>query len=86
MHTVELLDEALRLARSIGYQIRQECLDGSQSGACVLGGKKLLFLDLADGPNEHLEVTLAVLREERQIEQSPASPQLRDLLALRKSA
>ncbi len=45
MHTVELLKQALDLARRSGYQIRQEWLDGSPGGACVIRGQKWLFLD-----------------------------------------
>ena len=45
MLTVELLEEALELARRAGYRVRQEWLEGCAGGACVIKGQKWLFLD-----------------------------------------
>jgi hypothetical protein len=45
MLTVELLEQALELARRNGYKIRQEWLEGSPGGACIIRGQKWLFLD-----------------------------------------
>jgi hypothetical protein len=45
MLTVELLEQALELARRNGYKIRQEWLEGSLGGACIIRGQKWLFLD-----------------------------------------
>jgi hypothetical protein len=45
MLTVELLEQALDLALRSGYKIRQEWLDGSSGGACIIHGEKWLFLD-----------------------------------------
>jgi hypothetical protein len=45
MLTVELLEQAIELARRNGYKIRQEWLEGSPGGACVIRGQKWLFLD-----------------------------------------
>ena len=47
MHTVELLEEAMETARKLGYQLRQEWLDGTGGGACQFGGKQWIFIDLA---------------------------------------
>lgn len=62
MHTVEMLEHALRAARTAGYQLREEWLGGSGGGACVLRGKKQLFLDLGQSPAEHLGHAVAALR------------------------
>lgn len=86
MHTVELLDEALTLAGQIGYRIRTEWLDGSGGGDCEIGGQKWIFLDLALGPAEQLEQVLATLRREPAAQTSSMSPQLRQLVEVRKSA
>ena len=51
MHTVELLEEAIEVARRLGYHVRVEPLDG-HAGYCVVAGKKLLLVDLAAGPAE----------------------------------
>ena len=45
MLTLELLEEALELARRAGYRVRKDWLDGCSGGACVIKGQKWLFLD-----------------------------------------
>ena len=86
MHTVELLEQALDLAGRLGYQIRQEWLGGTGGGGCELAGRKILFLDLALGPIEQLEQVLDALRGQPDALRLPMPHQLRDLLAVRKSA
>ncbi|HUT08883.1 MAG TPA: hypothetical protein VMY42_00160 [Thermoguttaceae bacterium] len=86
MHTIELLEQALDLAARLGYQIRQEWLDGVAGGGCVLGGRKVLFLDLALGPIDQLEAVLETLRREPQAHSLPMPHQLRKLLEVRKTA
>ncbi len=49
MTTVELLEQALDLARRSGYKVREEYLDDCLGGACVIKGQKWLFLDPAMG-------------------------------------
>ncbi len=63
MHTVELLDEAIRLAQGLGYRLRQESL-GGVGGACEIRGEKWLFLDLDAGPQEQLDCVLGALARE----------------------
>ena len=58
MHTVELLAEALNLAGRLGYEVRQEWLGGNGGGTCELKGRKILFLDLALGPADQLEMVV----------------------------
>jgi len=86
MHTIELLEQALDLAARLGYTIRQEWLDGVAGGGCVLGGRKVLFLDLALGPIDQLEAVLETLRREPQPIILPMPHQLKKLLEVRKSA
>ncbi len=64
MQTVELLYEARQVAERLGYQIREENLGGVGGGACEFGGRKWLFIDLAQGPPEQLEALVATLRED----------------------
>jgi hypothetical protein len=64
MHTVELLQEALRSAQRLGYQVRHEWLGGSGGGACEIQGRKWLFVDLAMGPADQLAQVLDTLRRE----------------------
>jgi hypothetical protein len=88
MHTVHLLDEALRAAERLGYQVRHEWLGGTGGGGCEIKGRKWLFVDLALGPGDQLEQVLDALRREGAAPSLPAAEPLRQLLQppLRKSA
>ena len=86
MHTVEALEQALDLARRLGYEIRQEWLGGSGGGGCELGGRKVFFLDLALGPIDQLEQVLDTLHREPDAAGLPMPHQLRQMLAVRKTA
>lgn len=61
MHTVEVYECAKRVARSLGYEIREEELGGVGGGACEVAGNKYLFVDLAMSPVEQLELVTQVL-------------------------
>jgi hypothetical protein len=52
MHTVDLLEQALALAASLGVRVRQEWLGGSGGGSCEIRGQRWLFIDLALTPAE----------------------------------
>ena len=86
MHTVELLDQALDLAQRLGYTLRHEWLGGSGGGGCELYGRKILFLDLATGPEDQLDQVLDTLRQEPDAAVLPMAHPWRGLLKLRKSA
>jgi hypothetical protein len=86
MHTIELLAEALDLAGRLGYELRQEWLGGNGGGACELRGAKILFLDLALGPAEQLDVVLDALRHEPASATLSMPHTLRELLPQRKIA
>ena len=85
MPTVEMLDEALDLAKRLGYAIRPECLGGRGGGGCELRGRKLFFLDLDLGPADQLEQALETLRREPKSAALPMPHQLRWLLRMRKA-
>ncbi len=86
MHTVELLEHALDLAGRLGYRVRHEWLDGDGGGGCELHGRKLLFVDLATGPEDQLERVLDTLRREPEATALPMAHPLRELLKVRRSA
>jgi hypothetical protein len=86
MSTVELLEQALALAKRLGYAIRQEWLGGSGGGACEIKGKKLLFLDLAQTPLDHLDQVLEMLQRESEAGSLPLPQPLQDLLKRRRAA
>ena len=86
MHTVELLEQALRVAEQLGYSIRHEWLGGAGGGACEIRGRKWLFVDLALNAVEQLEQVAAVLRADAAIYAVELPPAMRRLLGVRMSA
>jgi hypothetical protein len=86
MHTVELLEEALRVAGRIGYQVRQEWLGGSGGGGCEIKGRRWMFLDVALSPADQLDLVLQTLRRHPEAATLPMPQQLHHLLQHRCSA
>jgi hypothetical protein len=78
MHTVELLQEALEAARGLGYDVRQDWLGGDGGGHCLVRGRRLLLLDVAQSPDEQLDVVADALRSENGVSSIAVS---RDLAA-----
>jgi hypothetical protein len=64
MHAAALLQTGIDFAKEQGIEVRLELLDGSASGLCVYGGKKRIFLDLAQNSLEQLhELGVAIIRD-----------------------
>jgi Raf kinase inhibitor-like YbhB/YbcL family protein len=82
VHTVELLEQAMDAAQRCGYKIRQEWFGGGGGGDCMLGGNKILFLDLAASPSEQLDQILHTLKREPDARNLPMPQCLRKLLTL----
>mgnify|MGYP000257832360 CR=1 FL=1 len=80
MHTAQLLDEALNLARQLGFSVRHDYFGGNGGGACQLCGRKVLFVDLALWPDEQLQHVLDVLSQEQELQSFTVSDQLRQML------
>ncbi len=80
MHVVDALDDSLRLAKQIGYRIRQEWLEGSGGGGCEIRGQKYLFLDLSLGPDEQLDQVLDTLKHDPALAEAEVPCKLRPLL------
>jgi hypothetical protein len=87
MYTVELYEGAVRLAESLGYQIRQEVLAGVGGGACEVAGRKCLFVDLTLSPPEQLDQILDAIKSDPGHFLADSVPgQLRKVLGLREAA
>ena len=84
MHTVELLEESVRVAASLGFLVRQEWLSGG-GGACEIKGKRWLFIDLSLSPLEQLDQVLSAIRSVPS-DQLSMSPELRRMLKPRMAA
>ncbi|MFT5522703.1 MAG: hypothetical protein ACI9G1_000934 [Pirellulaceae bacterium] len=86
MHTVELLEEACRVAKKLGYEIRQEYLDGSRGGACEFGGKKWIFIDLSLNAMEQLDQVTEAIRDDPKLLEIRPPETLKMYLDLRRAA
>jgi hypothetical protein len=86
MHTVDLREQALVLAKQLGYRIREEWLRGSGGGHCEFAGSRWIFVDLTLSAAEQLEQVAEALRSDPGIHSATLSPTLRRLLGVRKSA
>lgn len=86
MHTVDLLEQALALAESQGYIVRQDWFGGAGAGACELKGRRWLFVDLALAPREQLDQVLDALSEVVEPQATVQFPELQKALKMRKAA
>lgn len=80
MHTVELLELATAAAKQLGFKIREEWLDGSGGGDCLIRGQKWLFLDLSQSHDDQLDIVLEALRRDPDRHQIPLQSAVKRLL------
>jgi hypothetical protein len=86
MHATRLLAEAVTVARHLGYQVREDLLDGAGGGHCLLGEKKLLLLDVTQSSDEQLSDVLDALRADPQLRRCSLSTCLSQQLAMTRAA
>ena len=86
MHTVEMLDAAIAIARSLGFQVRQDFLHGEGGGHCLVRGRKLVLLDLAQSYQEQLSDVADALRDEPRIADMEIATELAEYLDIRRVA
>ena len=55
------LQHAMQTAKEMGFEVRLVMLDDQSPGWCVLGAKKLIFLDLKATTREQLEQLDAIV-------------------------
>ncbi len=85
MHTIDLLEQALEIAKELRYQLRQEWLDGC-GGVCQLNGQKWIFLDLSLSTTEQLGQVLDALQDDPELSTLALNDTMRRLLKVRKVA
>ncbi len=74
---VQRLQKRIQQAKSLGFEIRNEWLDGLESTWCELGGVPILFLDLSKNAAEQLDqVNEAIAwHQQRSVQQAtPGTP------------
>jgi hypothetical protein len=86
MHTVELLTEAVEVARRLGYEVRHDWLGGNGGGHCLVRGRKWLLLDVAQTADEQLDVITDALSGEAGAKLAVKSPELAKRLSTRCAA
>ena len=81
MHSVDLLEEALDLARSSGFEVRQ-WLGESSGGACRIGSRWVVFVNASLTAEEQLTGVIVALRRTGQLfDTATCSPKLQRLLS-----
>lgn len=86
MHTAQLLSLAVHVVRGLGYDVREEPLEGAGGGHCIIRGRKWLLLDLAQSQQDQLNDALDALRNEPQLDRRDLPPELAERLQLEKAA
>ena len=86
MHTVELYDSVKKLAKSMGYQIREENLGGVGGGACEVAGRKCLFVDITMSSAEQLDEVVSAMQDDPAIHLQAMDYELQSLFQPRRAA
>lgn len=86
MHTLDLLDQAIAVARDLGYRIRRDYLDGQGGGCCEIAGQKWIFVDSSQSPLEQLQSLLEALGGDESLAHAPLPPELSSLVRGRRAA
>lgn len=81
MHTAQLLSQALDAARRLGYEVREDSLEGAGGGHCLIRGKKWLLLDMTQTYREQLSDVLDALRVEPDLGTIELHPALTERLS-----
>jgi hypothetical protein len=71
--TLGLLEESLQLARDLGYRVREEPLGELPGGACSVGGKPHILLNLEQPSADRLDVLLGSLAADPRVRDQPLS-------------
>lgn len=66
VNSVQLLQEAIDLAKGAGYRLREERLDCGAGDVCEVRGERWIFLDVEATPQEQLEIVLEALRMKKE--------------------
>jgi hypothetical protein len=80
MRTLELLDYLTELARRIGFEVREEWLDGAGSGVCELRGHRVLFVDQSLAPSDRVRQIAQSLRGREELALIYILPEARSIL------
>jgi hypothetical protein len=71
--TLGLLEEALQLARDLGYRVREEALGDMPGGPCSIGGVPHVLLNLEHAAADRLDRLLVALAADPRLPGEPKS-------------
>jgi hypothetical protein len=71
--TLGLLEEAMQLARDLGYLVREEPLGDLPGGACTVGGRRQILLNAAQPSLQRIDTLLDVLAADARAAGQPMS-------------
>jgi hypothetical protein len=71
--TLGLLEEAMQLARDLGFRVREEPLGDLPGGACSVGGKRQILLNAAHPSSQRLDTLLEILAVDPGVADQPVS-------------
>jgi hypothetical protein len=86
MNTAQLLSQAIDAARRLGYEIREDALEGAGGGHCLIRGKKWLLLDMTQTYRDQLSDVLDALRVEPELGAIEMHPALAERLQTQQKA
>jgi len=86
MHSVELYELAIRVAESLGYNVRHENLGGVGGGACEVAGRKCIFVDLTLSPHDQLDQVAEALGQDPAIYVVDIPTEIRELVGIGRAA
>jgi len=86
MNTAQLLSQAIDAARRLGYEIREDALEGAGGGHCLIRGKKWLLLDMTQTYRDQLSDVLDALRVEPELGEIEMHPALAERLQSQRKA
>jgi hypothetical protein len=71
--TLGLFEEALQLARDLGYVVREEPLGELPGGSCMVGGSRQVLLNLEQPVADRLDRLLRALHGDSRVANEPMS-------------
>lgn len=83
MHTIDMLEQVLKVAEELGYVVRLEWLGGAGGGICEFSGRRWLFVDLALNAIEQLDQVTDALRADPAIHCASLPAPVREHFELR---
>ncbi|MCA9269927.1 MAG: hypothetical protein KDA41_15710 [Planctomycetales bacterium] len=86
MHPIEHMKDAAALAERLGWRIRYEYLGEVGGGACEVGGRKLIFVDVALSPLEQFHQVIEAIRDDAAVHTVDVPACLAPYLELRRAA